>query len=382
MPKSPTRCSNLKEELRLLRAELSSADFSFALLVPDPAPCSTTSSQGPVTVTPPSNVTGGMSRWGTGSSSLFDDCDAPSPSSSTAQCTPEKAPVQRGGKGGAGPVHGPSVQQNRFHKISDEGCEELKQAGLKKAAARSPTAMGIAEAASSNAMSSSNAASTKNPQKFRFLLVTDFECTCDSGEPNYPHEIIEFPVVVVDTRLNRTVGEFHTYIRPVRNPQLTTFCTELTGITQDMVQRAPTLPEALIMFDEWIRSVLVPLVMAATAPATSSLSEEEESDAASRCSPSTAWTAEAQTLYDSIINVSSPCPAVMFVTDSPTDMRHFMYNCHVIRDSIAFPPIFYQWLNVRRAFADHFRVKPERRGQQRPKRCTIPSSTSAPPALR
>jgi ERI1 exoribonuclease 3 len=358
MPKSPARCSNLKEELRLLRAELSTADKRKKPSHADAA--STLENDRPIAVTPPSHTASGMPRWGTGSSSMFDDGEA-SPSSSTAQCTPEKVPVAQS-KGTKPSAPAPSVHQNRFHKISDEGCEELKQSGLKKAASRSPTALGVSDGAgsSTNGASSSNAASTRNPQKFRFLLVTDFECTCDSGEPNYPHEIIEFPVVVVDTRINRPVAEFHTYIRPVRNPQLTSFCTELTGITQDMVQDAPTLPEALLMFDEWVRAVLVPLVMAAS-PAESS-SKKDESEAIPEAAPSSSSSSaavDAQAAYDSIINVASPCPAVMFMTDSPTDMRHFMYNCHVIRDSIAFPPIFYQWLNVRRAFADHFRVKPE-----------------------
>lgn len=357
MPKSPTRCSNLREELRQLRAELSSADKKTLATKVE------RETSGPLhesVVTPPgiaAGSSGSMARWGTGSSSMFDEGEGPSPSSSSAQCTPEKPALKTGHPQRT--TSAPSVQQNRFHKISEEGCEELKLSGLKKAAQKSPTVPGSGEALSGS--SAGSATAKIQPQKFRFLLVTDFECTCDSGEPNYPHEIIEFPVVVVDTQINRPVAEFHTYVRPVRNPQLTTFCTELTGITQSMVDGAPALPEALGMFDEWVRAVLVPLVMARAeaSPAVDGGEAEPVVESAEAASSPSVWTAAAQDVYDGIVHATSPSPAVMFMTDSPTDMRHFMYNCHVIRDAVAFPPMFYQWLNVRRAFADHFRVKPE-----------------------
>ncbi len=38
------------------------------------------------------------------------------------------------------------------------------------------------------------------------LLVVDFECTCEENVYKYDHEIIEFPVIVVDTKLKRVVG--------------------------------------------------------------------------------------------------------------------------------------------------------------------------------
>ena len=40
-----------------------------------------------------------------------------------------------------------------------------------------------------------------------FLLVIDFEATCESSNPdNYRHEIIEFPVVVVDCETKSIVS--------------------------------------------------------------------------------------------------------------------------------------------------------------------------------
>ena len=37
----------------------------------------------------------------------------------------------------------------------------------------------------------------------------------------------------------KEVGQFHSYVRPVGQPVLTEFCTQLTGITQPMVGTTP-----------------------------------------------------------------------------------------------------------------------------------------------
>ena len=69
--------------------------------------------------------------------------------------------------------------------------------------------------------------------KLRYLLVLDFEATCgEGGFPQDQAEIIEFPTIVYDLREKKEVERFHEYVRPVIRPQLTEFCTQLTGITQ------------------------------------------------------------------------------------------------------------------------------------------------------
>lgn len=45
-------------------------------------------------------------------------------------------------------------------------------------------------------------------------------------------EIIEFPTVLIDAASLEVIDEFRVYVRPVRNPTLTPFCTSLTGIEQ------------------------------------------------------------------------------------------------------------------------------------------------------
>lgn len=71
-----------------------------------------------------------------------------------------------------------------------------------------------------------------------YLFVLDFEATCDSSRGFFPQEIIEFPVIVLSGRTGTEVCRFHRYVRPVINPILTPFCTELTGITQASVDAA------------------------------------------------------------------------------------------------------------------------------------------------
>lgn len=69
--------------------------------------------------------------------------------------------------------------------------------------------------------------------KLRYLLVLDFEATCgEGGFPQDQMEIIEFPTIMYDLQVKKEVGRFHEYVRPVIRPQLTEFCTGLTGITQ------------------------------------------------------------------------------------------------------------------------------------------------------
>lgn len=66
---------------------------------------------------------------------------------------------------------------------------------------------------------------------FDYICVYDFECQCTEGDPKLKfNEIIEFPVVVVEVKTKKVIHEFHTYVKPVVEPKLTAFCTELTGI--------------------------------------------------------------------------------------------------------------------------------------------------------
>jgi inhibitor of KinA sporulation pathway (predicted exonuclease) len=87
----------------------------------------------------------------------------------------------------------------------------------------------------------------------RRIVVVDVEATCwKKGVFSRKKETIEIGAVLL--RLDRAQSksdEFQTFVRPLRLPRLSSFCRELTGITQENVDAAPTFPEALQLFLEW-----------------------------------------------------------------------------------------------------------------------------------
>jgi len=86
----------------------------------------------------------------------------------------------------------------------------------------------------------------------RYLVVVDFECTCEDQEEPFLHEIIEFPAVLLDMHSRREVRHFHAFVRPTERPVLSDFCTQLTGIDQATVDEAEPLDRALVEFGAWL----------------------------------------------------------------------------------------------------------------------------------
>jgi inhibitor of KinA sporulation pathway (predicted exonuclease) len=87
----------------------------------------------------------------------------------------------------------------------------------------------------------------------RRIVVVDVEATCwKKGVFSRKKETIEIgAVVLLLDRPQSKWPEFQTFVRPQRLPRLSSFCRELTGITQENVDAAPTFPEALRLFLEW-----------------------------------------------------------------------------------------------------------------------------------
>ncbi|MEM9195348.1 MAG: 3'-5' exonuclease [Myxococcota bacterium] len=78
-------------------------------------------------------------------------------------------------------------------------------------------------------------------------LVIDLEATCDDqgAVPKHEMETIEIGAVLCDSRTLQPTEEFQSFVRPVRHPTLTPFCTDLTSISQGMIADAPRFPEAM-----------------------------------------------------------------------------------------------------------------------------------------
>ncbi len=78
------------------------------------------------------------------------------------------------------------------------------------------------------------------------VLVIDVESTCWEQSPprRQMSEIIEIGLCVVDLQLLRRVERRSLMVKPMMS-EVSEFCTDLTGITADMVVDAPPLSEAL-----------------------------------------------------------------------------------------------------------------------------------------
>ena len=88
----------------------------------------------------------------------------------------------------------------------------------------------------------------------RRLLIVDLEATCWERAEHAPEkmETIEIGALLVDPLEPDRPDEFQTLIRPVRHPQLSAFCTQLTGITQADVDGAEGFERAFGRFVEWL----------------------------------------------------------------------------------------------------------------------------------
>ena len=97
----------------------------------------------------------------------------------------------------------------------------------------------------------------------RRIVVVDVEATCwKKGIFSRQKETIEIGAVqLILDRAPSAWPEFQTFVRPRRYPRLSSFCRELTGITQEEVDAAPAFPEALKRLLDWLEP-LEPVVFA------------------------------------------------------------------------------------------------------------------------
>jgi inhibitor of KinA sporulation pathway (predicted exonuclease) len=87
-----------------------------------------------------------------------------------------------------------------------------------------------------------------------YYLIIDLEATCsnDGIVPRHEMEIIEIGAVMQSSLTYEIESEFQIFVRPVRHPELTSFCMELTGIAQHEVANAPLFADAIEALKEWM----------------------------------------------------------------------------------------------------------------------------------
>lgn len=87
----------------------------------------------------------------------------------------------------------------------------------------------------------------------RKLLIVDLEATCWERPRHDPErmETIEIGALLVDPADPARPREYQGFVRPVRSPSLSEFCTRLTGIAQGDVDAAEPFARAFPRFLEW-----------------------------------------------------------------------------------------------------------------------------------
>ena len=85
-------------------------------------------------------------------------------------------------------------------------------------------------------------------------IIVDLEATCcdRNSIPKHAMEIIEIGAVAVRSEEGVPLSEFQAFVRPVRHPQLTAFCTQLTHIRQSDVDEARRFPEVVAQLRSWL----------------------------------------------------------------------------------------------------------------------------------
>lgn len=95
-----------------------------------------------------------------------------------------------------------------------------------------------------------------NHKSYSYFLVIDLEATCadDKSIRRRETEIIEIGAVIVNSQTWEVESEFQRFIKPIRHPKLTQFCTDLTTIKQTDVENASKFPEVILELKELLKS--------------------------------------------------------------------------------------------------------------------------------
>ena len=82
-------------------------------------------------------------------------------------------------------------------------------------------------------------------------IVFDLEATCWQGNTmDREQEIIEIGAYRVNG-YGEWIDHFQAFVKPVMNPRLSAYCTDLTGITQEQVNKAKTFGSVFHSFEDW-----------------------------------------------------------------------------------------------------------------------------------
>lgn len=81
-------------------------------------------------------------------------------------------------------------------------------------------------------------------------VILDLEATCWDQWDKSENETIEIGAVLIDEN-QEVFGEYQRFIKPIRYPKLSTFCKELTSISQEEIDEASYFYEVIEDFKSW-----------------------------------------------------------------------------------------------------------------------------------
>ncbi|NWH40919.1 ERI2 exoribonuclease, partial [Chloropsis hardwickii] len=137
---------------------------------------------------------------------------------------------------------------------------------------------------------------------------------------------VEFPAVLLNTSTGAIESEFHMYVQPQEHPILSEFCTKLTGITQNQVDKGVPLNICLSQFLKWIQKI-----------------QKEKKIMFST---------------DSQSNSTSEANACAFVTWTDWDLGVCLhYECK--RKQLRKPDILNSWIDLKATYRAFYNRKPE-----------------------
>ena len=88
----------------------------------------------------------------------------------------------------------------------------------------------------------------------KIFIILDLEATCfdktEQKPKGFQNEIIEIGAVKCNNE-GTPISEFQSFVKPIKFPQLSKFCKELTTIIQDNVDYADSFPIVLEKFKQW-----------------------------------------------------------------------------------------------------------------------------------
>lgn len=95
---------------------------------------------------------------------------------------------------------------------------------------------------------------TKELNNYNYFAIIDLEATCCDNKtiPRQEMEIIEIGAVMVEQSSLHVKDEYQTFIKPIRHPKLTEFCTTLTTITDADLISAPDYTTAIEHLKNWL----------------------------------------------------------------------------------------------------------------------------------